>query len=102
MSRPTACRYCGDEAHGPGCMHSPDGYHESIGDNDHCVRCGSTSYGPGCMYPEKGNLRELHIHGHGVSAYDGEPHCIYCGDLIGRNGNPAGPCMYSPTGRHVG
>ncbi len=96
------CKYCGKQMTGPGCQFSPDGYHELVGDNDHCVRCGSTNYGGSCMYPSSDNWDHIHVHGHGVSAKDGRVHCIYCGKDIGPGGYAGSSCIYSPTGRHEG
>lgn len=94
------CRYCSKKGvHGKDCLYSPDGFHEEIGDADHCIRCGGTSYGPSCIMASADNKKKIHIHGHGVSAKDGKYHCIYCGKVM--NPGTSGPsCLFSPNGRH--
>jgi len=102
MSNNLECRYCGKKVTGAGCQFSPDGFHTSVGDNDHCIRCGSTSYGPTCIYAESDNKRKVHIHGHGKSEKDGKVHCIYCGAILGSGGQNGGSCLFSPSGKHQG
>ena len=99
------CRYCSKKGiHGKDCLFSPDGYHEEIGDADHCIRCGGTNYGPGCIMASADNKKKIHIHGHGISGKDGKYHCIYCGKVMsgpGKSGGVTGPgCLFSPNGRH--
>ena len=99
MDRDQECRYCGKIIHGLGCPYSPDGYHEEIGDTEHCIRCGSTSYGPGCFYADaKTNPNMVHIHGHGKDS-NGKMRCIYCGVILSKGSNMTG-CVYSPNGKH--
>lgn len=93
------CRYCGKQASGRGCLYSPDGYHEAVGDADHCIRCQSSNYGAGCLYPSKDNKKKIHIHGHGKSLKDGKLHCVYCGKVMAPGTAGAG-CLYSPNGKH--
>ena len=94
------CRYCGTKGvHGTGCLYSPSGMHEEVGDADHCIYCGSTSYGTGCLFANpKENPKKLHKHGHGKSDKDGKLHCIWCGKIIDKSGGYG--CLFSPSGKH--
>ena len=98
MEREDECRYCGKNAHGYGCVYSPDGIHEETGDAEHCIRCGSTSYGNGCVYATEDNINKIHIHGHGKDS-QGNMRCIYCGAILSKGSNMNG-CWYSPNGKH--
>lgn len=98
MSFGHICKYCGDLGKtGGSCYYSPDGIHEDVPDDpDTCVRCGSTSYGTGCYYPHPDNGPGQSFHKHGV----GERRCVWCGHVMGREGNLGDACIFSPTGRH--
>ena len=97
MRREDNCRYCGKVMHGPGDPFSPDGYHEEVGDAEHCIRCGSTAYGEGCVFSNYNeNPRGIHIHGHGKDS-SGNTRCIYCGKHMTSNMDG---CVFSPNGRH--
>lgn len=95
--RNNSCRYCGREGvHGTGCLFSPTGMHEEVGDGDHCIYCGSTNYGTGCLFSsEKG---KIHKHGHGKSEKDGKMHCVWCGKVLEKSGGTG--CLFSPNGKH--
>ena len=100
--RNDTCKYCGKTGvHGMGCLQSPNGYHEEVGDADHCIFCGSTNYGKGCLLNPYKELETLHIHGHGKADRDGKIHCIYCGAVL-TTSTSRGQCLLSPTGSHQG
>lgn len=91
MERRDECRYCGEVRHGYGCAHSPNHYHEEVGDSEHCIYCGSTSYGSNCSFaPEdSGKLGRMHKHGHGNKK------CVWCGSTSKGMG-----CPFSESGYH--
>lgn len=83
------CRYCGQKVHGAGCI-SPNGYHVSVGDSEHCIYCGSSNYGVMCSYNVDAPVeKRYHVHGHG------EGKCVYCGQKA-----TGMMCPYSPDGYH--
>ena len=76
------CRWCGSRSYGGGCINSPTGKHEHIGDNTNCEFCGSSSYGGGCH----DSPSRKHRHGHGGGK------CRWCGSR-----SFGGGCTNSPT-----